>query len=203
MESINASTSMPTPARRPPAAGPRRRPFKALVRRATEPVPGVARWAVWAAHVIPLLTVPSGLWRIALGIGVPMGFSGDLARVYAAPGWITPYVIALTLVSEAVALLSFALITRWGETVPSWMPLVGGRSMPGGLVTSAAAVGTVALVLIAVPTVAVWNGPENMGDPDAPQGLAGVVMTATYAPMLAWPPLLAALTVAYWVRRRA
>ena len=93
--------------------------FMALVRRATEPVPGVARWAVWAAHVIPLLAVPSGLWRIALGIGVPMGFSGDLARVYAAPGWITPYVIALTVLSEAVALLSFALITRWGETVPA------------------------------------------------------------------------------------
>jgi hypothetical protein len=157
---------------------------------------------VWAAHVIALLTVPSGLWRIALGVGVPMGFSGDLARVYASPGWITPYVIALTLLSEAAALLSFGLITRWGETLPSRVPLVGGRRLPPGLVTSVAAAGTIALVLIAVPTVALWNGPDNMGDPDAPQGLAGAVMTAAYAPMLAWPPLLAALTVAYWLRRR-
>ncbi len=59
----------------------------------------------------------------------------------------------------------------------------------------------IALVLIAVPTVALSSGPDNMGDPDAPQGLAGAVLTATYAPMLAWPLLLAALTVAYWLRR--
>jgi hypothetical protein len=198
---VNGSTSMHPPDRRPSAGSPRRRVL-ALVRRATEPVPGVGRWAVWAAHLIALVSVPSGLWRIALGAGVPMGFTGDLARVYAAPGWITPYVIALTLLSEAAALLSFGLIARWGEAVPSRAPLIGRRRLPAGLVTSVSAVATIALVLIAVPTVAVWNGPDNMGDPDAPQGLSGVVMTAAYAPMLAWPPLLAALTVAYWLRRR-
>jgi hypothetical protein len=41
-----------------------------------------------------------------------------------------------------------------------------------------------------------------MGDPEAPQGVAGWVMTACYAPQLAWPPLLAAVTVSYWRRRR-
>ena len=104
----------------------------ALLRRATELVPGVACWSVRAAHVIALLKVSSGLWRIDLGIGVPMAFTGDLARVYAAPGWITPYVIALALLSEAAALLSFGLITRWGETAPSGVPLVGGRRLRPG-----------------------------------------------------------------------
>lgn len=32
----------------------------------TGPVP---RWARWAAHAVPLLMLPSGLWRIALGVG--------------------------------------------------------------------------------------------------------------------------------------
>ena len=47
-----------------------------------------------------------------------------------------------------------------------------------------------------------WNGPENNGDPDAPHGLAGVIMTLAYAPMLAWAPLLLLITAAYYVRRR-
>lgn len=47
-----------------------------------------------------------------------------------------------------------------------------------------------------------WFGPENNGDPDAPHGLAGLVMAACYAPLLAWGPMLGIVTVAYYVRRR-
>jgi hypothetical protein len=44
----------------------------------TETVPGVANWGLWRRAAISLLTVPSGLWRLALGIGGPMCVSGDL-----------------------------------------------------------------------------------------------------------------------------
>jgi hypothetical protein len=165
-------------------------------------VGSVPRWARLAAHTVPLLVVPSGLWRIALGVGVPVGFTGDLAELYHAPGWITPYVLALTLAAEAAALLALALIKPWGEVLPQWVPFVGGRKVPTSVGVAAAAAGVVALTAIAVPTVALWNGPQNMGDPDAPHGLAGQIMTACYAPQLAWPPLLAALTVHYHRRRR-
>jgi hypothetical protein len=74
--------------------------------------------------------------------------------------------------------------------------------VPTAVGVAAAAAGVVGLVAIAVPTVLQWNGPENMGDPDAPQGVAGLVMTASYAPMLAWPLLLAVLTGHYYRRRR-
>lgn len=162
----------------------------------------VPRWARWAAHTVPLLVVPSGLWRIALGVGVPVGFTGDLAELYHAPGWITPYVVALTLAAEAAALLTLGLVKPWGEVVPRWVPQVGGRSVPIWVGVVAAAAGVLGLTVIAVPTVALWNGPENMGDPDSPHGLAGLIMTACYAPQLAWPPLLAALAVHYYRRRR-
>ncbi|MEV0806571.1 hypothetical protein [Micromonospora sp. NPDC050200] len=160
------------------------------------------RWAVWAARAVPLLALPSGLWRIALGVGIPVGFTGELARLYHAPGWITPYVFALTLAVEAVALLTLGLVRPWGEVVPRWVPRSDGRPVPTAFAVTVALLGVVALTLIAIPTVALWNGPENMGDPEAPQGVAGWVMTACYAPQLAWPPLLAAVTVAYWRRRR-
>ncbi|MFC0005719.1 hypothetical protein [Micromonospora siamensis] len=162
----------------------------------------VPRWAEWAARAVPWLVLPSGLWRIALGLGVPMGFTGELARLYHAPGWITPYVIALTALAEAAALLTLGLVRPWGEVLPRWVPRWGGRRVPVGLAVTVAALGVLALTVLAVPTVAVWNGPENMGDPDAPQGVAGALMTACYAPQLAWPPLLAAVTYAYWRRRR-
>lgn len=81
------------------------------------PVPG---WVDRAAHVVPWTTVPSGLWRIALGFGVPVGFTGELAELYRAPGWITPYVIVLTLVIEALALLTLGLVKPWGEVLPRW-----------------------------------------------------------------------------------
>ena len=177
------------------------RSIRAVLRAAVRPAPEVPRWAVVCAHLVPLLVLPSGIWRLVLGAGVPVGFTGDLAELYAAPGWITPYVVLLTLASELAAMTSFALVARWGEVVPAWVPRLRGRILPRTLVAGVAAAGTVVLTLVAVPTVALWNGPENMGDPDAPQGLAGLVMTACYAPMLAWPPLLAALTVAYWRRR--
>ena len=63
----------------------------------------VPHWVNVVAHVVPLTTLPSGLYRLALGLGVPVGFSGELAEVYRAPGWvITPYVIGLSLLSEGL-----------------------------------------------------------------------------------------------------
>lgn len=165
--------------------------------------PHTPRWAIATAHVIPLLAVPSGLWRIALGVGIPVGFTGELAELYAAPGWITPYVIGLTILSEAAALTSFALVQRWGVVVPARVPFVGGRQLPTWLVAAVATVGVVGIGVMTATTVAFWNGPENMGDPDSPQGVAGVIMTATYVPLVAWAPLLGLLTGAYvWRRAR-
>jgi hypothetical protein len=163
----------------------------------------VPRWVNAVAHVVPLVTLPSGLWRLALGVGVPVGFSGDLAEVYRAPGWdITPYVIALSLGSEALALLTLGLVRPWGEVVPRWIPLVGGRPIPTLAAVVPAGLGAAAVTWIMMSAALRWGVFAN-GDPDAPHGIAGLVMLASYAPLLAWGPLLAVVTVAYAVRRRA
>jgi hypothetical protein len=36
----------------------------------------------------------------------------------------------------------------------------------------------------------------------SPTGAAAGLMTAAYAPLLAWGPLLGVATLAYWLRRR-
>lgn len=164
--------------------------------------PGVPRWAHVAAHIVPLTTVPSGLWRLALGLGVPVGFSGELAELYAAPGWITPYVIALSLLAEGLALLTLGLVRPWGERVPARVPRLGGRPIPLPAAVVPAALGALLITTINWTSAAMWFGPENNGDPEAPHGVAGFVMAACYAPLLAWGPLLGAVTVAYYRRRR-
>ena len=164
--------------------------------------PAAPRWAVLAAHGAALSVLPSGLWRAALAVGVPVGFSGELAATFDAPDpLLTPYALGLSLVAEALALLTLGLVRPWGERLPGWVPRLGGRRVPTAAAVTAAGLGAAAVTAATVTGALAWSDPENMGDPDAPQGLAGLVMTACYAPLLAWGPLLAAVTVAYAVRR--
>jgi hypothetical protein len=162
----------------------------------------VPAWADIAAHIVPWTTVPSGVWRLALGVGIPVGFSGELAELYAAPGWITPYVIVLSLLAEGLAYLTLGLVKPWGERVPYWVPRLGGRRIPTLAAVIPAGLGAAAITLINWTSALYWFGPENNGDPEAPHGLAGFLMTAAYAPLLLWGPLLGAVTVAYYLRRR-
>ncbi|MFC6934496.1 hypothetical protein ACFQHO_31910 [Actinomadura yumaensis] len=84
-------------------------------------------WANRVAHLVPFTVLPSGVWRIALGLGVPVGFHGELADLYHAPDWrLTPYVFALSLLAEGCALLTLGLVRPWGEVFPRWLPFVGG-----------------------------------------------------------------------------
>ncbi|MEV4254031.1 hypothetical protein AB0J52_12810 [Spirillospora sp. NPDC049652] len=161
----------------------------------------VPRWIEWTARAASLTTLPSGLWRIALGVGVPVGFSGELADMYR-PGWtMTPYVIVLSLAAEGLAMLTMGLVRPWGETVPSWVPFLGGRSIPPLAAVVPASLGALAVTAITLVGAVTWADPAAMGDPDAPHGVAGAVMTACYAPLLAWGPLLAIVTTAYYLRR--
>jgi hypothetical protein len=168
----------------------------------TTVAPAASRGIVWAARAVPLALLPSTLWRFALGVGIPVGFSGQMAQDLAAPGWIiTPYVIGLSLVAEAFGLLTLGLVQRWGEVLPRWLPILGGRNVPVLAAVIPATLGAAAVTLFTFHGAATWNGPENNGNPEAPQGIAGVVMMLCYAPMLAWGPLVAVVTLAYYRRR--
>ncbi|WP_433339116.1 hypothetical protein [Spirillospora sp. CA-294931] len=133
----------------------------------------VPRWVVWAARAVPLAVLPSGV-----------GF--------AAHDWW----LALFVVAEGLALLTLGLVRPWGEVLPRWVPLVGGRSVPTMVAVGVSALGAVAVTFLTFSGALVWNRV------DAPHGVAGVLMAACYAPLLAWGPLLAVVTVAYYLRRR-
>ncbi|WP_410618220.1 hypothetical protein [Amycolatopsis sp. cmx-8-4] len=152
------------------------------------------RWAVVAAHLVPVVTLPSGLWRIALVAGLPLGLRVGDADV----GGDAAYIVGLSVVSEALALLTLGLVRPWGERVPRWVPLLGGRRVVPWAAIGPAAAGAVALAVI-------W-GFAFRDFPDfglvAFSHPAGhVLLVACYLPVLLWAPLLAAVTWSYYRRR--
>ena len=169
-----------------------------LVRRAWavahRPAPGVPRWAVVVAASIPLVVLPSSIWRIAVVWFFPPegGGQDDL------PSWlpIEVYVVLLSVVAEALAFSAYALVTRWGSRLPAW--LVGVPAALGSTVLIAATCLSTVSGLRGV-TITGEELPSNY--PMHTRDLEGVLAILAYAPLLLWGPLLATLTAAYWVRR--
>jgi hypothetical protein len=120
------------------------------------------------------------------------------------------YVVLLSLVSELVAFTAVGLVASWGEVVPRWLPLVGGRRVPTMAAVVPAALGAAVLTLLWTWTATAMSlglrvdGSEAADtSPIGLDGWRGVLAVAAYAPLLLWGPLLAAVTVGYWRRRRS
>ncbi|MFJ9692804.1 hypothetical protein [Kitasatospora sp. NPDC101183] len=166
------------------------------VRVAAAGMPPAPRWAELAAMAAALTTVPSGLWRIAFGFGVPVGLSGATAAAYAEhqPGWGTVYCVALSALAETLAFLTMGLVRPWGRVVPHWIPVLGGRRVHPLALIVPAALGSAGLTNVGVMALTGgWS--RNMADPDAPHGLGGAVMTLAYLPLVFWGPLLGIVTL--------
>ena len=159
------------------------------------------RWAVIAAHAILLITLPSGIWRIFAGFGFNLGFTDEFWGPQM-PGWGTVYVIGLSVVAEGLALLSLGLVQPWGERVPTWIPLLGGRAVRPWAAILPATLGGLALTALWTPMIVVPFFADATPSPDEPHGWWAALMAACYVPLVAWGPLLLAVTYAYWQRRR-
>ncbi|MEU7554937.1 hypothetical protein AB0B01_21780 [Streptomyces sp. NPDC044571] len=154
------------------------------------------RWAVRAAHLTALLTLPSGLWRVLLAAGCLAGYTEAGYTAAGIPGWGRVYVLALSVGSEVLALLTLGLVRPWGEVLPARLPLVGGRRLPPRGVTAAAGAVALVLALVWTPFVLWWSLPH----PDT-TALGATVAGFLYLPLVLWGPLLAAVTCAYHRRR--
>jgi len=84
--------------------------------------------------------------------------------------------------------------------VPGWIPPLGGRRVPPLAAVLPAGLAAVLLTVVTVAGAAGWSREFDVAG--SPAGAAAWLMTAAYAPLLAWGPLLGAATLAYWLRRR-
>ncbi|MFE0422228.1 hypothetical protein [Streptomyces sp. NPDC058953] len=159
--------------------------------------PPPPRWAVVAAHVVPLAALPSGLWRIALAVGIPVGYSDAVLREeFRIPGWGVAYVIGLSLAAECLALLTTGLVRPWGARIPR---PGGGRVRPRTILLAAVSATALVTAVSLVIVVQLAIGTRTDGHLT---GTALTVMLACYAPLVLWSPLLAAVTWSYYRRHR-
>ncbi|WP_405186163.1 hypothetical protein OG582_11445 [Streptomyces anulatus] len=166
---------------------------------ARPPVPPPPRWAVRAAHVAAWSTVPSGVWRLALVLGVPVGVMGREEFLASFPDnsplLALGYVLLLGAVAEAASYLTLGLVRPWGEVVPRWIPLLGGRPVNTGLTVAAASLGALAVTVLW--WVLFFGGLLVAESPDPGVSAGEALFVAAYAPLLLWGPLLAAVTWSY------
>jgi hypothetical protein len=162
--------------------------------------PAPPPWARRAAALAVLTTLPSALWRMAMAVGIPVGASDQIREErYGFPGWGTAYVFGLSFLLVGLALLTLGLVQRWGEVVPRWMPLIGGRRVPPLVAVVPAGVGAGALTLL---WVSIMSNVEPIWVYYGLDGAERVLMTLCYAPLLLWGPLLGAVTLSYHRRHR-
>ena len=141
----------------------------------------------------------TGIWRILLGCGVSMGFSRTTLEAQGFPGHGTVMVVLLTVLTEALALLSLGLVRPWGEVVPAWVPWLRGRRIPPGPVVVLATTGGV--LLTAIWTFALRN--VFAGGLDEVHGRGWhTLVVACYTPAVLWGPLLLLVTYLYHRRTR-
>ncbi|WP_372407316.1 hypothetical protein [Streptomyces luteireticuli] len=159
-------------------------------------------WARRAAHLAVLSVLPSGLWRTALAFGVPLGYDErTLHDKFGLPGaGATAFLLSLTALIELLAFLTLGLVRPWGERVPQWIPVLGGRAVNPRLVVAVACTGAVLLTLVLTVTAGTQVALQ-VGD-GALRGGWLWLLFACYAPLAAWGPLLAAVTVSYHRRHR-
>jgi hypothetical protein len=159
----------------------------------------IPTWAKIAAWSVPLVTLPSIVWRLVTVIDNvfitgddPCGTS-DLGEQI--------YVLAvLPSLQLTFSLLTVGLIRPWGEVFPRWIPTMGGRRVPVSLAVGAAVTGALAITAIGLQTVFVPPVPQSDLPPGCPA--LGWDTLRWYLPMALWPPLLLAVTWHYLQRRR-
>lgn len=85
-----------------------------------------ARWGRQAVNVAVTVPLIYAATRWAWALGIPLGISSDLLRYGQETGlWLVG--AALAAVAAGGAMLTVGLSARWGEVVPTWVPLLGGR----------------------------------------------------------------------------
>lgn len=147
----------------------------------------VQPWARHAARALPLLALPLCLWRLPIGFGFRMGM--DVPREDL-PLWMTvPYVLALSLLSEAFALLCGGLVRPWGERLPA------------RVVVAVGAVSGAGFTLLAGQWVLTTFHVGGFRDVGYVSGWWRTLAAVTSGLFVLWGPVILALTYGYHRRR--
>lgn len=162
----------------------------AVAGRTDTAAPSPSPWAVGAAYAVPLCILPSAVWRLTVHDGsAPYG-----------------YLVFLSVLSMGLGLLTLGLVQPWGRRVPRWVPRIGGRPVPPRPVALAATLGGWSLVALCAYFLLnkqfhlVEHGWVGIGDATRVHPRPDWEVLRYYVPLVAWGPLLLAVTADF--RRR-
>jgi hypothetical protein len=158
----------------------------------------VPRWALRLAKALPFVVLPHCLWRLPFAFDFRMGTVDPNAGPYV--WWFTPYVFALSLITEALALLTLGMVSGWGEVFPRWVPFLRGRRVPplGPLVATVLG-GLVLFGLFGLQPLAWLGVVDEVGFSN---GWWEALARVCIGPAMLWGPITIALGIAYYRRRR-
>ena len=158
-------------------------------------------WVTVMAVAVPVCVLPSATWRLSHVADVVWNGPGPCHTGGNAE---TVYMAGLSVGSLGLALLTLGLVRPWGEVFPQWIPVIGGRSVPARPVTVAAT--TLATLVAAAVGYYLVKEAFDLSGPLRPLAPGcrppDIHVLRFYVPLIAWPPLLYAVTYQYHRRRR-
>ncbi|MET8627418.1 hypothetical protein ABZW30_27315 [Kitasatospora sp. NPDC004669] len=157
----------------------------------------VPRWALRLAKALPFIVLPHCLWRLPFAFDFRMGTADPAAPPY--EWWYTPYVFCLSLITEALALLTLGLVSGWGEVFPSWVPFLRGRRVPPLAPLVAAVLGGLVLFGLFDLQPLAWIGVFD--EAGFSNGWWEALARVCIGPAMLWGPITIALAVSYYRRR--
>jgi hypothetical protein len=166
----------------------------------------VPRWAMRLAYALPLLLLPSCLWRLPFALHFDMGQVQEGGMPASWVDWVgIPYILGLSALSEVIAFLTIGLVRGWGEVAPDWIPIIGGRRVRPVAAFGPAALGGLMLTLL-FTTVPIGGGRELafygiIDTVEYSNAAWETVATVCVTPLAAWGPITLALAIAYYRRR--
>jgi hypothetical protein len=159
-----------------------------------------AQWGRWATLIAVAIPVIYAMTRYAWALGIPLGITREFLREGQAMGlWWAGAALATLAVGGAV--LTLGLVRPWGETFPSWMPVLGERRVPPRLAIVPASLVSVLVTSAGLMFIRL----VLMGTLAETFVFAEEVGWAALGPELLWPlwgAALATATLAYHYRRR-
>ncbi|MER7753881.1 hypothetical protein [Kitasatospora sp. NPDC097643] len=159
----------------------------------------VPRWALRLARALPFALLPHCLWRLPFAVDFRMGMVMPDAPPM--PWWGPAYVVGLSVLTEALALLVGGLVSGWGEVFPRRLPVIGGRRVPPMAAVVPAVLGGLALVaLFDLPIVR--SGTFGFAEDGFSTEGWRLLATACVTPTTLWGPIVLALAWSYHHRRR-
>ena len=163
----------------------------------------VPRWAMRLAYALPLLLLPSCLWRLPFAFHFEMGQVHELGMP---PYWVSiPYVFGLSVITEVTGILAIGLVRGWGETAPVWIPIIGGRRIrPMAAVVPAVLGGLILTVLFTDVPIGDGRRLTAYGVIDTVEYTNAAwetLATVCVAPTGVWGPVIIVLAIAYYRRR--